>query len=74
MAHSILPNVLHQEIEMQLFVFPLFDYTFTREREIVIRSLAVYRSSRPKLFCKKGILKNFAKFTGKTPLSDSFFK
>ena len=25
----------------------------------------VYRSSRPKLFCKKGVLKNFTKFTGK---------
>ena len=24
-----------------------------------------YRNSRPKIFCKKGVLKNFAKFTGK---------
>ena len=24
-----------------------------------------YRSSRPELFCKKGVLKNFGKFTGK---------
>ena len=23
-----------------------------------------FRSSRPELFCKKGVLKNFAKFTG----------
>ena len=30
------------------------------------------RSSRPKVFCKKGVLKNFAKFTGKH-LCQSFF-
>ena len=24
-----------------------------------------YRSSRPEVFCKKGVLRNFAKFTGK---------
>ena len=24
-----------------------------------------YRSSRPEVVCKKGVLKNFAKFTGK---------
>ena len=27
--------------------------------------LKVNRSSRPKVFCKKDVLKNFAKFTGK---------
>ena len=31
-----------------------------------------YRSSRPEVFCKKGVLKNFAKFTGKH-LYQSFF-
>ena len=25
----------------------------------------IFRSSRPKVFCKKGVLKNFSKFTGK---------
>ena len=25
----------------------------------------VFRSSRPEVFCKKGVLRNFAKFTGK---------
>ena len=28
-------------------------------------SQMTYRSSRPEVFCKKGILKIFAKFTGK---------
>ena len=27
--------------------------------------LGPYRSSRPEVFCKKGVLKNFAKFTRK---------
>ena len=27
--------------------------------------ICLNRSSRPKMFCKKGVLKNFAKFTGK---------
>ena len=27
--------------------------------------LSTDRSSRPEVFCKKGVLKNFAKFTGK---------
>ena len=31
-----------------------------------------YRSSRPEVFCKKGILKNFAKFTGKQLCQSSF--
>ena len=31
------------------------------------------RSSRPELFCKKGILRNFEKFTGSTCARASFF-
>ena len=31
-----------------------------------------YKSSRPEVFCKKGVPKNFAKFTGKR-LCQSFF-
>ena len=31
-----------------------------------------YRSSRPEVFCKKCVLRNFAKFTGKQ-LCQSFF-
>ena len=27
-------------------------------------AISAFRSSRPELFCKKGVLKNFAKFTG----------
>ena len=31
------------------------------------------RSIRQKVFCKKGIPKNFKKFTGKTPMLESLF-
>ena len=37
-------------------------FTFSRG---VFRTLSNVRSSRLKLFCKKGVLRNFAKFTGK---------
>ena len=36
-----------------------------------IRDLS--KSSRPEVFCKKGILKNFAKFTGKYLCQSLFF-
>ena len=32
-----------------------------------------YRSSRPEVFCKTGVLRNFAKFTGKHLCQSSFF-
>ena len=34
---------------------------------------AKFRSSRPDVFCKKGIFKNFAKFTGKHLCQSLFF-
>ena len=33
----------------------------------------IYRSSRPEVFCKKGVHRNFAKFTGKHPCQSLFF-
>ena len=33
----------------------------------------MYRSSRPEVFCKKGVLRNFAKFTGKHLCQRLFF-
>ena len=32
-----------------------------------------FRSSRPEVFCRKGVLKNFAKFTGKHLCQSLFF-
>ena len=31
---------------------------------LFVIAISAFRSSRPELFCKKGVLKNFAKFTG----------
>ena len=36
-------------------------------------SVQVFRSSRPEVFCKKGVLRNFAKFTGKHLCQSLFF-
>ena len=33
----------------------------------------LYRGSRPEVFCKKGVLRNFAKFTGKHQCQSLFF-
>ena len=35
--------------------------------------MQAYRSSRPEVFCKKGILADFAKFTGKHLCQSLFF-
>ena len=34
---------------------------------------STYRSSRPEVFCKKDVFKNFAKFTGKHLCQSLFF-
>ena len=44
------------------------DVTITREED----ARKTFRSSRPDVFCKKGFLRNFAKFPGKY-LCQSFF-
>ena len=42
-------------------------------REHSERKLDYIRSSRPKVFCKKGVLRNFLKFTGKQLRQSLFF-
>ena len=37
------------------------------------QNLWIYRSSRPEVFCRKGVLRNFAKFTGKHLWKSLFF-
>ena len=39
----------------------------------VFRTQSDIRSSRPEVFCKKCVLKNFAKFTGKQLYQNLFF-
>ena len=33
----------------------------------------IFRSSRPEVFCKNGVVRNFAKFTGKRMCQSHFF-
>ena len=42
-------------------------------REYSKRKLDYVRSSHPEVFCKKGVLRNFAKFTGKHLCQSLFF-
>ena len=42
-------------------------------REYSERKLDYIRRSRPEVFCKKGVLRNFAKFTGKHLCQSLFF-
>ena len=37
------------------------------------QSWTIYRSSRPEVFCKKGVLRNLTKFTGKHLCQSPFF-
>ena len=43
--------------------FPIFSY-------FAAYFTSLYRSSRPDVFCKKGVLRNFTKLTGKTPVPE----
>ena len=45
-------------------------FTFSRG---IFRTLLNVRSSRLKVFCRKGVLRNFAKFTGKQLCQSLFF-
>ena len=40
---------------------------------IIVAGLIIIRSSRPEVFCKKGVFRNFAKFTGKHMCQRLFF-
>ena len=42
-------------------------------REYSERKLNYIRSSRPEVFCNEGVLRNFAKFTGKDLCQSLFF-
>ena len=43
------------------------------DKEISISGAIFFRSSRREVFCKKGVLRNFAKFTGKHLCQRLFF-
>ena len=49
-----------------------FDY-LKNEKSFWSEIKSIFRSSRPEVFCKKGVLKHFAKFTGKHLCHSLFF-
>ena len=48
-----------------------FKKTLNFDGERYTTKVLIFRSSRPELFCKKAVLINFAKFTGKHLARDS---
>ena len=52
---------------MAVWVHVLFTFN------VFIQFYFLYTSSRPEVFCKKGVLRNFAKFTGKHFRQGLFF-
>ena len=61
------------------FLFPIYTYIpFSDPIYFLLRNRAYRlvrsRSSCPEVFCKKGVLRNFAKFTGKHLCQRLFFK
>ena len=60
MARSVLQNFLYQVpkiIEMQLFIFPVFDYALTRGRETITRSIEYTEAVAQRYSVKKAFLK-----------------
>ena len=47
--------------------------SFSHSLNSLINYMPIKRSSRPEVFCKKGALRNFTKFTGKHPCQSLFF-
>ena len=48
-----------------IMLFRPFSTVAIHHRRSCFLNIAMDRSSRPEVFCKKGVLRNFAKFTGK---------
>ena len=46
-------------------ILTLQSLNFCSWKKVSCISWSMFRSSRPEVFCKKGVLRNFAKFTGK---------
>ena len=56
------------------FSLSVVDWTFCKSNCILLLCQVHVRSSRQEVFCKKSVLRNFAKFTGKHLCHSLFFK
>ena len=65
-------NVIYSTEEHQKWVLSR-NYILSLSLFFVYDSISNYRSSCPEVFCKRGILRNFTKFTGIHPRQSLFF-
>ena len=61
------------QIRRFLSVFPKFLKKIVLITFNFFKSFALQRNSRPEVFCEKGVLRNFARFTGKLLCQSVFF-
>ena len=61
------------QIRRFLSVFPKFLKKIVLITFNFFKSFALQRNSRPEVFCEKGVLRNFARFTGKHLCQSLFF-
>ena len=54
-----------KKVFVNLFECYFTDFLWASSSRAILGGLHNFRSSRPEVFCKKDVLKNFAKFTGK---------
>ena len=66
-------NSVAKEVESHIYFRHLQNQLPIKLKMIREELLTHYRSSRPEVFCKKGVLRNCAKFTGKHLCQSLFF-
>ena len=74
--HNLLQKLFCFMYDRKLFALLVLKYLVVYWDLFMIaflRSFVIYGSSRPKVFCKKGFLRNFAKFIGKHLCQSLFF-
>ena len=64
---------VHQGMRNTSFAYVLSEWSLYIIIFFVNKDFRDYRGSRLEVFCKKGVLKNFSKFTGKNSCQSLFF-
>ena len=77
--HNNVVAITWHNVKLHVIVIPIFNVVLISDKdENTINNgkhfvLFYFRSSRPEVFCEKGVLRNFAKFTGKYLYQSLFF-
>ena len=76
-ANSKQPGKIRYCILVKIYIFPWDNMAFLCRIFLLPEKKALFfllcRRSRPEVFCKKGVLRNFRKFTGKHLRQSLFF-